>query len=504
MSVSVEKGMRSELGVQGADALASEASAPGASGQRSDSEPGAARSASEMMPLPLVVFERYLLADDHAHHPMTFQLRLLFSGSLEEQAFERACTRALRQNALFGARVAGQGRERAWVAPPQWRPWIDAGPLGREFAYPGQERIAIDRESPTRIWVRSDADQVEVRLQVHHSSGDGLGAYQFLEDLLAAYDLECRGPQAGSRLRTVEPQRLLNRGRFGLDWWGQLRRLPAEIWGLVVGMFIFFAGRPVVLARRESEPPKEDGRCLLDMPAYHFTAAEFTGLKAAARRDGATLNDLLLCELFRAVERWQGLCRAPLGHKLVRVMMPVDLRTTGDERLPATNVVAMVNIDRRPTWIRNWRRGLRLIRWETWFLKRFRFGLSFIRGLAFCERLPGGLEAFSNLRRPYATAVLSNLGKVFEGPGLVRDQGKVTAGGLRLETVESAPPVRAGTTVGVSILSYAGRLGIVLSYDRWHWTRGDAQAFLEVYVDCLRAAGAAAMSETTPDPAAHG
>ena len=118
-------------------------------------------------------------------------------------------------------------------------------------------------------------------------------------------------------------------------------------------------------------------------------------------------------------------CGTPLGSRLVRVMMPVDLRSPGDERLPATNVVAMVNLDRRPGWIGNWRRALRLVSWETWFLKRFRFGLSFIRGLAVCERLPGGLGMFCRPDCTYATAVLSNLGKVFETPNLVREGGRV-------------------------------------------------------------------------------
>lgn len=448
--------------------------------------------------LPSAAFERYLLADDTDQYPMTYQLRLVLSGTFDVPTFERAYLRAVERHPLFAARIVGTGRAARWMGADP-RAWIDVAPAGTPLRYPREERIWLDRETPVRIWIRTSPDEVDLRLQMHHSCADGLGAYQFLEDVLAAYDLEVHGPEGGARLRDVDPAQLPLRTRFGLSWGAQLARLPAEIWGLVVGMLIFFLGRPLALSRRRSEPPAEDGTCLLDQPAYHFTPGEFAGLKAAARRDGATLNDLMLRDAFRAIQTWQAQCGQPVRHGLVRIMLPMDLRSPGDERLPAVNVVAMVNLDRRPGWIGDWRRALRLLNWETWFLKRFRFGLSFIRGVQVCERLPGGLSLLCGLKRPYATAVLSNLGKVFEGPGLVRDEGRVRVGRARVERVESAPPVRRGTAAGISILSYAGRLGIALSYDRWHWSQADAQAFLDVLVATLRETGAEALaaSETS-------
>jgi hypothetical protein len=446
-----------------------------------------------LLPLPLTAFERYMLADDLPTHPMAFQIRLIFSGPLLPEALAQAVAVAAERHPLLRAHLSADARGRPiWIAA-EVQPLFDAAPWGTPWRLPQGRHIDLRKECGVRVWARYNDSQAELRLVFHHACCDGIGAYQFVEDLLAAYHHACTA-QAEPRLRPLEPERLAARGKFGLNAWRLLARLPAEAWALVVGSATFFLLRPAPLAlpapkpqavqagaTADSEADQLD--CLADMPAHTFEPEASRRLLAAAKTAGSTFNDLLLRDLYLALHAWNRE-QARQGGTLLRLMVPINLRAAADGTLPAANVVAMAHIDRRPHWFsRRWL--LRTIRWELAFIKRFRLSLAFHRAAALLVRTPWGLRLMTSSKRCFATAVLSNVGRLFADTPLPRDGSRLLCGNLRLECVESAPPVRPRTPLAISTLWYADRLTVVFNYDRLALRQADAQTLLALYISQL-------------------
>jgi len=449
------------------------------------------------MSLRLNAFERYMLADDRASHPMTFTVRMKFSGSFDAQAFRRAVRRTVERHPLACSRVTSAGRRAHWV-PAEPEIYLDIADADTVLRFPVSEHIDLRRENGLRIWVRSSSNWTDVRVQYHHSATDGIGAYRFIEDLLCAYHAEVRGDAKVTSWRPIQAAKLAERADFGLTWWQLLLRLPQELWGMVVGWLMFLLPRPAAI--ESSTMPQEtpaERLVLLDYPTHTFNVSQTRLLCEAARHAGVTLNDLLLRDLFVSMSTWNKRHSAGQANQLLRIMVPVNLRVPTDEELPAANVVAMVFLDRHLGIFRNPKLLLRSIRLETWFLKTFRLGLAFVRCCGVIGAVPGGLEFMTRAGRCYATAVLSNMGQVLGEAQLPRRDRKLVAGDLVLEAIESAPPVRPFTSIGLTLVTYAGRLAVVLNYDRQRLTVGSAQSLLNTYIEQIQSAAGITKSAAT-------
>jgi hypothetical protein len=440
------------------------------------------------MSLPLEAFERYMLTDDCPEYPMTFTVRMKFSGRFDEAAFRRAVRRTVARHPLFASRVEGSKRHPQWV-PTDESVYLDIADLDTVLRFPGGEQIDLRKENGLRIWVRTGADSTEMRVQFQHCTTDGIGSYRFLEDLLCAYDAEACGRENVKAWRPIQPDKLAQRGSFGLRWWQVMLRLPLEIWGIIAGMVTFFFLKPTPLKTPfvPTETPTER-LVLLDYPTYTFSAAETQQIREAAKRQKVTLNDLMVRDLFVAMDAWNKRLTGGKSGRLMRIVTPVSLRVAGDEDLPATNVVAMVFLDRHLGIYRNPRILLTSINWEMWYLKTLRLGIAFVRCAGLVGLFPGGLEFLTRSNRCYATATVSNMGQGLIETQLPRTDGKIITGDLVLEAIESAPPIRAFTSIGTTFVTYAGRLAMIMNYDRHHFTAPAAQQLLDLYIAAIKTA----------------
>jgi len=448
------------------------------------------------MSLPLTAFERYMLTDDCPEYPMTFTVRMKFSGRFDEAAFRRAVRRTVARHPLFASRVEGSKRHPQWV-PTDEDVYLDIADLDTVLRFPGSEQIDLRKENGLRIWVRTGANWTEMRVQFQHCTTDGIGSYRFLEDLLCAYDAEACGREDVKAWRPIQPAKLAHRGDFGLRWWQVLLRLPLEIWGIIAGMVTFFFLKPTPLKTplTPSETPAER-LVLLDYPTHTFSAAETQQIRQAGKREKATLNDLMVRDLFVAMDAWNQQHSDGKSGRLMRVVTPVSLRSPGDEDLPATNVVAMVFLDRHLGLYRNARILLKSINWEMWYLRSWRLGIAFVRCTGLVSLFPGGLEFLTRSNRCYATATMSNMGQGLIETQLPRTEGKIIAGDLVLEALESAPPIRAFTSIGLTFVTYAGRLAMIMNYDRHHFTAATAQRLLKQYIAAIKSAAGIAEPAT--------
>jgi len=386
-----------------------------------------------------------------------------------------------------------------WAPSPDPLPYVDLADETAPLRFPGSERIDLRSENGLRIWVRTGTDRTEMRFQFHHSCSDGTGAHRFIEDLLCAYDMAVRPHSHQAAFRPLDPALLRTRTRFGLSWPKLLRRTPQEAWGIFVGLPRFFLRRSVPLCSPEQPVLDEANRLtLLDYPAHTYDKAETKRLRAVAFSAGTFINDLLLRDLLLAMHDWNLRHGEKTGRRYFRIMIPMDLRGPEDEAMPAANVVGMVFLDRRPHHYGDPRRLLVSIKRKTSFFQSWRLGLAWIRGCSIVDAIPGGMAFCEKIDRCYATTALSNVGRVLSRARLARREGKVVAGDLTLEGVESAPPVRPHSGASFTCLSYAGRLTLVMNYDRHHFTAEGARALLETVVRQTRQS---ARSSPEPPPA---
>jgi hypothetical protein len=68
-------------------------------------------------------------------------------------------------------------------------------------------------------------------------------------------------------------------------------------------------------------------------------------------------------------------------------------------------------------------------------------------------------------RKPRATSMLTNLGKPLLRLGLPGEEGKILAGGLRLEHLDVVGPIRFGMPLSFAVAEYGGELRMTAHYD---------------------------------------
>jgi hypothetical protein len=422
-----------------------------------------------------------MLADDRPSHPMSFMVNLKFTGRFDRAGFVQAVADALERHPLLSARVARHARRGLcwdWQEAPA--PYVDMADESKPLTFPNGEQIDLRRGCGVRIWVRLGPNRCEMRIQFHHACTDGVGAFRFVEDLLCAYHNRTSRQQVA--LRPLNVELLGKRTRFGMSWLEVLVRLPIELWGLTIGFATFFLRRP---AKVHSPPRFQpfDSDAAAKPPVHTYSEHDLAALLHRARRQGATINDLLTRDFCQALQNWNERFFAGSRLKPIRVTVPVNLRTQADEAMPAANVVGMVFVDRQPAWYASSRWLLKTISWELGIIKRFRLALAFVRGTTLVNCVPGGLRFLTRANRCYATCVLSNIGRVLDKTPLSDNSGTIRAGALTLEAADYTTPVRPHTSVGLSCTTYAGKMRLVLNYDRHALSAGWAKALLQTIVE---------------------
>jgi|694.fasta_scaffold152003_2 hypothetical protein len=441
-------------------------------------------------PLKLTAFERYMWCDSRPANPMTHFVVLRCSGPFDEAAFRTAVARAVDRHPLLRARIEGRENGPAhWVRAPAAPPDCNVAGADEPLRLTGTEELDLRRENGFRAWVRGAGGAVVIRLQFHHACCDGVAATRFIEDILVGYDHLVHRGTGDPPWPPLRPELLPHRADFGLSPLGKALRLPLDFWGVVIGYLLFILPRSTPAAAPHEPALGADELATLPEPVVHaFSTADTARLLAAARAAGATVNDVLLRDFFLALAAWNWEHVPVLQTQFVRIMVPFDLRTAADDALPAANVVGMVNVDRlmRRQRPRDRDALLRSVRMEMLYQKTLRFGIAANRIAAAIQAVlrirPGLSDTLYGVQRCMTTAVVSNWGRLFDRSPLARDDGRLVAGGLVVDAVESVSPQRINSGLGFAISTYAGRLSLALNYDRRRFARADAEALLRTIV----------------------
>lgn len=448
---------------------------------------------SDTPSLPLTPFERYMLADDQPGFPMVSVLRMDFGGELDAQLLVDALPPALVRHPLLCARVRGNGLDAQWH-------WDDSAPIeevlrfvrDEEDSSTGDVPLNLTRTGGLRILVRKAAEGTRVTLRLHHAVADGVGCMQFIADWLANYESLYRGLPV-QPAPPVASDGLLGRGNS--RW---IIAEPVTRWMKFKSYFVdtarWLTRRPQVL--RGTTTPSPSARSSCDLLHATLTAEETQQLRKLASRHRATLNDVLLRDLFLTLCRWQGNGWS-LGRKWLRINMPQNLRLSHEPLMPACNVIGYAFLTRKTGDCKNPARLLDDISQETAAVRRWNLGQLFLDGLGSAERLPGVVRWFTKSRRSMATTVLSNLGDVrrFFRHALPRRDRWFTAGDVPLLRLLAAPPVRPGTHAVFLASTCADELTISFRAHPAHVTAQEQSELLALYAQTLRQTAAQANRE---------
>jgi NRPS condensation-like uncharacterized protein len=438
-----------------------------------------------------------MLADDRTAWPMSFYLRLVFSGELDRADFREAVQKALTRHPLLRSKLVGDAKGRTarlrWEEVP-----VDLSALVRFAREEKDDEDAAESSSHDfaraidlaegpgfRLYVRESSGTVTVLAQFHHSATDGTGGLRFLEDVMALYKSMAEGSMAC--LRPLSTELLEGRGRFHFGIWALTLRILKDL----ARAWLFFRNVPKAIAL----PPKRVGASRAaspDGPAsvmHGFSRVETAALRAMAKARGVTVNDLLLRDLFVAVDLWN---RAHGPARPIRLAMAMSMRRATDDAMPAANVVSMCFLDRKDHELADPAVLLASVQRETRYIKANDMGMTLVRVAALLGRVPRGLGLLMTPRYPWlchASAVLSNLGEPYKETRIERDEdGRLDLGGLRLETVELLPPIRPHTLASFGVVTEAGRLSVTLHYDDRSLDAGQAAELLETFVREVRKA----------------
>lgn len=443
-------------------------------------------SASAALPLPMTPFEEYMLGDDRPAYPMSFFVRLRFTGSIDRDSFQQALRTALRPHCLLWAKLQNvAGARKCWTdASDSQLPvrWLDKDD---DESYPPIATFDLERCPGFSVAVLSNSGTSDMVLQFHHAVCDGQGAFGFINDMLIAYAMQ-RGEQVDSvSLKPLDALRLAQRGHFDLSWRRILKMLPKQAVGLL-GVRQFLMRRPASLSGSKpvdlnKPPPPGFPR----VAVLRLEPKVLASIRETARQQNVTPNQLYTSDLFLAINDWRSKS-VDCGDDWIRFSVPISLRTEKDQTLSAANKVSMVFLDRRGEHFTAPSELLRGIRDETQLIARNQLEFTFLFSLWFTRRMRGDASAGARTDRCQATTLLSNVGAPFARSPLVGPSGKLAVADLTLEALDIVGPLRPYTEVAFSVCEYAGSLHITLHWDERAITASQARELLDAYEQRLR------------------
>ncbi len=452
-------------------------------------------------------FETYILADERPNYPMTSLFRFVFRGEADTAALRKALDAVTPLHPLLTARPVLQGRDWTWT-PQAGSLALDCGPLGRKLTCPTSVAIDLQREPGMRFWCRTGDDKTELTLQVHHACTDGLGALQFVFDVLAQYHLQLQDvtvddpkrKDGRAWSRTIDAALLPNRDQIDFT--------PPEPVGLATQVRCMLSETSKLLLRqpeqlRGSQPstaPSTESPPL-DLPTLHaieLSAEISEAYRQSAMAQGATANDLFLRDLFVTLARWSDHCGKPLpDRRWLRLTMPISVRKREHAKMSAANVISYAFITRRVETTRDPARLLASIHEETEAIKYWRMGSMFLAAVAAMQRARV-LRGVLRLPTCFSSIVLSNLGDIRHcaTARFPKNNGRIIAGNLELQSAAAAPPPRPKTHGAIVVSRYAGQFTLGIQTDDTI-DSASAQQFLQLYASQIAAAATTQPSRAT-------
>ena len=395
----------------------------------------------------------------------------------------RCIRTALQRHPLLAARVVARGKRLYWDTGSDLAPAITWCRGGSECDST-TTRLDLLEEPASRFLIESDParGRTDLRIQFHHACCDGIGIFQFIRDLLVLYHFEASQASGPPPLAELSADRLRLRGRTGLTKLELIKMAPRQAIGLI-GAKEFLTRKPVPLLPHD--PVGADAtvpECYPNMVVHQLSVEETKNLTAKARRFGATLNDIMIRDLFVALIEFRENHMTGRSDDWLRVMVPMNLRNRFHQDMSATNTVSSVFIDRCPSDATDLKSLLAGICAQMKLIKRNQLGLTFWASLRLLNWFPGGVKKQARKQQCSISCIFSNLGRVFVDVPVPVVAEQLVLAGSTVESIEVSVPNRPYSCVSFATLTYAHRLSISLHYDPRVLSREQGASLLGSFV----------------------
>ncbi len=444
-----------------------------------------------VFPLPCDPFDTMMLLDDRPTHPMVCGAEFVFRGTLRQDVLEYALGRAVRRHPIIGARVAPAGMGRY-----QWLPgtvpvrvhWDQGSTVTRPPCF---LPFDLSQEPGLRVFVRVQGEISTLQFEFHHACTDAGGGMAFVEDVFYEYS-RAVSPEISLGDHRPLRQGLLQTGRQArrsmINW---SERLASLVFEHAKSLDLMFHP-PLPLPSphlRIARPADTD----LDTANFTHVVCQFDeqasqNLRHLASQFGASLNDVIVRDVFRAMGEWiDQFSPGTPRQRHLRIVLPMNLRERVDSALPASNKTGYAFLTRALNSLGDADQLLQGIREETAKIRRFRSPHLTNARIAFLHRLRFALRAMLSERFCFATASISNLGDPSRRffARFPRSNGRICVGDLLLEHVMGIAPVRPLTRVTFNVCTYRNRLAIGLRCDPTCFTVGDAEMLADRLTRCI-------------------
>jgi len=430
-------------------------------------------------PLKLTPFEEYMFFDDCPEYPMTGVFRLRFSGKLNFDAMDSAIQQTVERHPLVRATIRDDSKHGCfWNINDSSTIKLERWTANSQNEYPVASFMDLTKGVGTRIWLVENSEAHDLVAQIHHACTDALGMCLFIEDLLMLYAKKIGAIESNAQLRPLNNQRLPLRNHFGLTWKKTLRLIPLQILGLhVVGKF--FLRNAVSLGCPGQNPHTEQHVVFPSPMSLDLDADTTSKVLAAAKSKNVTVNDLLVRDLFLAINAWRSQIEPQLKKGWIRFFVPINHRVQEDATLSAANIMSAVFLERHPGQLNDPESLLRSLQTQMKRVKRYQLGFLFIAAHALLSRLPRLRACVIRQDRCVSSCVFSNIGVVFKQSSLPQRDGKLLVGDIALDNIDFVAPLRPLTTAAFCVSTYAKRLSINLHFDPRAISKQQAEELLQ-------------------------
>ena len=466
-------------------------------------------SALFRQPLLLSDFEYYMFVDDRPSHPMVFVMVVFVGGCLQQLPFAAAVQESLNAHPLFRCQVRRVfPLSWAWKIQPESSEVLEWHSAEQPVQLNDPVRIrSIDLTRQCGVIVEVCHSVVSSRIvfYLHHACCDGIGGLQFISEVLARYGQKTAA--AGEKrpdFETPHALSLLNREVFDTGKSATVRHQRSR--GKIFGKIRRLLGRrPSVLlplSHVSTEATDRSAEAARAIQSRVLPRSINSGLRAAALRNGVTVNDLCIREMLLQIHAWNLRSGKVRGNPWLRISVPVSMRTSEHQHLPACNMVSYAFVTRRDSECLDEQKLLESIHQQTEDVLFNRSGIVALRFLGLLRKIPGLMSLMLGLKSCFCTVVLANVGDVrkrFSGRFPLMD-GRWKAGDVVVQHICGVAPVRPNTRAAVTIGEYAGDLSIHLRTDSTAIGPQDSERFLEEFSERLVKRAGSAVDSSPGSP----
>lgn len=418
--------------------------------------------------------------DDRVKYPMSFFIEVKLSGEVDRDVMETSLSSALQRHPLLTAHL-----KTSLMGSPRWLDAQDIAEIDWSDGSPNLPSL-IDRfidlksHSGLRIWGNVGPETTRLVFQFHHAVTDGIGAIEFIGDLLAYYGKATCGINEAPELAPVSLETLSKRGQLWEPGHEHQKLFSHLMWWTAELGSSYPTG--LQFETKQAEPVNDP------FVTRILDGKQTRKLKREATRQGCTPNELYTLAMFQSLRQWALNQGDGSDRQAIRVGIPFSLRTVSHEDSPAANILSYMFLTRRSRDIKDIEQTLQYIHQTSADVLNSGDHALMIWILGKIRKVPGMMKAMTAVPTRYATAMLANVGDVKRAlrNRFPLDRGRCVAGNIVLEHLLGAAPTRPGTHLGLSLGHYAGKLYMNLNCDPWYCSAMEANQLADLYVNSLQ------------------